>query len=839
MWTGFWKLTAMVGVVGVGLLAAFHSQSGKEFKFPGMSSSVAKNDTPTNDEDTAADQSDVDEPDDLSASPPVSLSASSKSGNDKSRSQFDDLSDDPPSLTPSKTTKSEKRASDSSKAPIVPVNRKVTSRSDDSAPDETIQQADSMEDPVVPANETLIEELPGDMKNASSRDDQAEPSEPVSEGTEPQELEPLAISEDAENNAEEKSETAILEPEPEVTEDASQTVSKEELEAPPPPRSKRARRNFESTDVPEEQPAKNDPADEPSLSEPLNEKTEPANPELTESREEETTVEEPSPPVKEEPSSRKPRAITKDLPAEITDEPATTREPSVRKGKTPPASLPLDLDQETPSRSTKSNRDPQLQRAGKELETADIFGDGVAGDASQSGVQQPRLTIEKVSQQQAILGQPLIYSIIIRNIGSVDAHNIVIEDRIPKGTKLEGTSPQAELSGKRLIWNQPVLRPNEEKKISIKVIPQQEGPIGSVARVHFATEVSAEIVVAAPQLDLTVRAPREVRVGQKFDLVYSLKNVGTVDANDILVRDILPEELLHEKGDDIECPIGRLAPNEAREIVLSVVAEKTGSVVNKAVLYMDRDVKKTLESPIDVIGEVLVLTRDGQDRVYVERPVTFKNNIRNDGNQRADKIKLAETVPPGMEFSTASDGGRFDPNLRAVVWTIGPLAPGSDKTVTVKYVPQKTGTFDAKITATGSAGSTAAVKSTIDVVGKPELLMETLSATGSVTLGDRITSRFQLKNTGTAVANDVQLRIRLPRQLRLSSVRGAKYQQVNDMLVFESIDELAPKSAASYELVLEATDEGDAQITLDIFARHLNKPGHRVEMIQIAKDTLK
>ena len=66
------------------------------------------------------------------------------------------------------------------------------------------------------------------------------------------------------------------------------------------------------------------------------------------------------------------------------------------------------------------------------------------------------------------------------------AHNVVIEDRIPKGSELLGTSPRAELVGKRLIWNEPALKPNEEKKISIKVVPKQEGPIGSVARVYFA-----------------------------------------------------------------------------------------------------------------------------------------------------------------------------------------------------------------------------------------------------------------------------------------------------------------------------------------------------------------
>ena len=224
--------------------------------------------------------------------------------------------------------------------------------------------------------------------------------------------------------------------------------------------------------------------------------------------------------------------------------------PATPPGRLPSAPLILPSDEPPPTRSLRSktrslmpgdlesepletpplrSREPQKRSVDQDrVMPVDMVGDGVAGDASQRGIQQPRVTIEKVAQQQAVLEQPLVYTIIVKNTGTVDALNVVIEDRIPKGTELLGTSPRAELVGKRLIWNELVLKPNEEKKISIKVVPKQEGPIGSVARVYFATEVSAEIVVAAPQLEFTVKTPREVRIGQSFDLVFNLKNVGKV-----------------------------------------------------------------------------------------------------------------------------------------------------------------------------------------------------------------------------------------------------------------------------------------------------------------------
>ena len=470
---------------------------------------------------------------------------------------------------------------------------------------------------------------------------------------------------------------------------------------------------------------------------------------------------------------------------------------------------------------------------------AEMTGDGVAGDDSQRGLQQPRLTIEKVAQQQAVIEQPLVYTIIVRNTGTVAAHHVVIEDRIPKGTELLGTSPRAELVGKDLIWKEPVLRPNEEKRISIKVIPKQEGPIGSVARVHFATEVTAEIQVSAPQLEFTVNAPKEVRMGQNFDLVFQLKNVGKVEASNIMVRDLVPDHLKHETGNDIECPIGKLAPNEVREIVLPVTAVKTGGGVNRAILTADSGIKKQLDSSVDVVGDQLVLTRTGQNRIYVERPVVFTNTIRNEGNLKVSKVRISEVVPAGMEFETASDGGKFDPNLNSVIWTLGVLEPGDDRALTVKYVPKETGTLAGKITATGASGSSAAINSTVEVIGRPALQMETLSDTGLVTIGDKITSKFQLKNMGTSAARNVQLTIQLPPELRLVTVHGNRFRQQKNTLIFDPIDELSPRANAVFELVLEPMEEADARIVIEISADHLAKPHRREESIQIGRDELK
>jgi uncharacterized repeat protein (TIGR01451 family) len=348
--------------------------------------------------------------------------------------------------------------------------------------------------------------------------------------------------------------------------------------------------------------------------------------------------------------------------------------------------------------------------------------------------------------------------------------------------------------------------------------------------------VAAEIMVAAPQLSFNVKAPRQVRMGDTIELTFLLKNTGNAAASNVSVRDLVPAGLKHEAAADIECPVGKLGPNESREIVLTVTAVKPGKAVNRAILSGDGGISQELESVIEVIGEQLVLTRSGQTRIYVDRAVQFMNNVRNDGNAEVSKVRVSEVVPAGMDFVAASDGGRFDPVQRAIFWDLAALPPGAETAVSSKLIARSAGTLPAKVTASGPAGSSAVVKSEIEVVGRPELQIETVGRTDVVSVGDRLTSKIQLKNHGSASARNVSLSIRLPRELKLLEVRGSEYTLRDNVISFQPMAAIAPKESAGFELVMEAIAEADAQMSLEISADHLTKPARRSETVQIAAE---
>jgi uncharacterized repeat protein (TIGR01451 family) len=317
-------------------------------------------------------------------------------------------------------------------------------------------------------------------------------------------------------------------------------------------------------------------------------------------------------------------------------------------------------------------------------------------------------------------------------------------------------------------------------------------------------------------------------------MLFTVKNTGGAAAKNVIVRDLLPEGLKHEAGTDIECPIGQLGPNDVREISLQVTAIKPGRVQNRATMKADGGISQEVASTIDVVGEHLVLTRSGNNRIYAERPVVFKNNVKNEGNAAVQTVKVSEVVPVGFEFVEATDGGRFDSASRTIQWTVGPLAPGAEADVSAKLIGKTPGVLTGRITAAGSTGSSATVNSEVEVVGRPELQMETLSATGLVAVGDKLTSKIQLKNTGSAPARNVGLSVSIPNELKLVEVRGARYRQKGNVVEFEPLDDLAPGKLARFELVMDAV--ANATMDLRISADHLARPAQRTETVHISSE---
>jgi uncharacterized repeat protein (TIGR01451 family) len=469
---------------------------------------------------------------------------------------------------------------------------------------------------------------------------------------------------------------------------------------------------------------------------------------------------------------------------------------------------------------------------------ADFQGDGTVGDAAPLGPQRPQLNIEKVAPQNALIGQPLIYSILVKNVGQSAAREVVVEDRIPKGTKLSGTIPRAELTGKKLIWRIGTLGGGEQRKISIRVIPQEAGEIGSVATVNFVAEAAAETVVTAPRLEFNISAPSAARLGEMVPFRFEVKNVGTGEARGVVIRDLIPKSLSHSAGNDLEYEVGRLMPGKAKQLTLELRAGKVGTAVNRAVVLAEGGLTTEAKATIEISGSKVALSRSGPQRRYLGRQAVFTNTLVNESSFPVDGAVLVESIPAGMDFTGASHGGQYNDGSRTIAWRVEPMAPGETRVVKSRLVARDLGNQTSTVRLTVPNGEPVEATSQTQIEGFAALGLEVTGVDGPVDLGEKLTLHVNARNKGTVSVTNLVVTVEIPEQMAVVSARGpGKLVQDGGRLKFGPMPTLEGRTAAACEIVLTARKRGDSRVRVSVQADQIEKPLAREESSLILSES--
>lgn len=222
-----------------------------------------------------------------------------------------------------------------------------------------------------------------------------------------------------------------------------------------------------------------------------------------------------------------------------------------------------------------------------------------------------RVTIEKVAPTTAYIGQPLVYTIKVRNVGNGPAQQVVVEDVLPEGVAMQGSTLQAEMTGRKLAWKMGTMSAGEERKISVKVVPGKAGAIGSAATVKFVADQrnagadqryasTDETAVTTPAVDqmtsrtsprsnpesgsaiqLEMQNPPKIAVGQNFELQFRMTNRSDQPARNLLVVSTLPLGVWDRtyKVQNLEYPVATLAAGESRDMPLELMANRPGPAI--------------------------------------------------------------------------------------------------------------------------------------------------------------------------------------------------------------------------------------------------------------------
>ncbi len=431
------------------------------------------------------------------------------------------------------------------------------------------------------------------------------------------------------------------------------------------------------------------------------------------------------------------------------------------------------------------------------------------GERRLEGVQTPSIVIQKRAPAEVKVGKPASFVVHVQNVGSVEALNVEVHDRVPAGMRLVDASPSPIQQGTMLMWELGAMPAGDERTITMQLIPEQEGELGSVARVSFEAAASVRTISTRPELKIVQRIPEQgVLIGQQLEIELEVSNPGSGAATGVTLQEDVPEGLEHPKGRQLDNALGTLAPGEVRNQVLRLRAVAPGIIQNTIRLAGDDGLTAEHTVTVHVVAPELQVELSGPSKRFLERQATYQLNVANNGTADATNVEIAVQLDRGFTFVSTDYEGQYDPTRHAVYWSLAQLPAGAKGSVPLTLLPVEAGEQAIKIEARADLGVTAKSERTMSVEGFAELSFAISNAGGPIEVGAETTYEIVVNNSGSKADSNVSVQLQLPQGLELVSTDGQAGTDGRGLVAFQPKAQLAPGEELKYSLRVRGVSPG-------------------------------
>ena len=458
------------------------------------------------------------------------------------------------------------------------------------------------------------------------------------------------------------------------------------------------------------------------------------------------------------------------------------------------------------------------------------------GERRLEGAQTPSVIIQKRAPAEVKVGKPASFVIHVRNVGAVEALDVEVHDRVPAGMRLVDASPTPQRQGNMLMWQIGSMPAGDERTITMQLIPEQEGELGSVARVSFEAAASVRTIATRPVLEISQQTPEKVLIGQQLEIGLTISNSGSGQATNVEIWEDVPDGLSHPEGPQLKHNLGTLAPGEVRTDSLFLKAEKAGIIRNTITLVGDDGLKTEDTVVVQVIAPDLQVSLEGPSRRFLERTASYQLNVANAGTADATNVEISVQLSRGFSFVSTDYEGQYDSNRHSVSWSLAQLPAGANGAVPLTLLPVEAGEQIIKIKADADLGIAANSERKMTVEGFADLGFSITNPKGPIEIGAETTYEITVNNRGSKPDTNVRLQVMISAGLELISVDGEAGTDGNGLVAFQPKPQLAPGQEFKYRLRVRGTTAGTHIVKAVVVSDHNAVPVTKEDSTRVYAD---
>ncbi len=484
------------------------------------------------------------------------------------------------------------------------------------------------------------------------------------------------------------------------------------------------------------------------------------------------------------------------------------------------------------------------QSFGRGVEAGVSSGQGRPGPVQLEGVQAPQLTVEKRGPREIQVGKPARYEILVRNVGSATAHDVMLRDSVPHGTALVTTTPPASPVSPAaggppgdLAWMLGSLPPGGQARVSMEVMPTLEGDIGSVASVTFRADASVRSRATKPDLRLDIVDPKPTLIGRDLKLPITITNPGTGVATGVVLEGLLPDPLSHRAGRELEFDVGQLQPGGSRTIDLSLGSTGPGVHTVRFVARADGQIESERIVKVEITAPALELEAEMPARRYLQRPAVCAISMANTGTAPSKSVELAAQLPPGVKFVRANNAGYYDERTHRVLWNLEELPAGERGMVELVVMPVALGAQKIVAAARSADGLSDQISHTIEVEGLAAVTFDVADSEDPIEVSGLTEYVIRVGNQGTKAASGVRVSATILGEMEPVEAKGPAGHRIDNLTVsFEPLARLAPTEEAVYRIRVRGHRAGDQRVQVQVTSDDHPAPITKEEITRVYAD---
>lgn len=394
-------------------------------------------------------------------------------------------------------------------------------------------------------------------------------------------------------------------------------------------------------------------------------------------------------------------------------------------------------------------------------------------------------------------GKRLDYNVTVKSGTGRPCNAAVLLD-LPSGVTYQSSTRNGFYSASQtsVRWSFQRLHNNVDHYHAYVVVPAGfTGDLSASASVSGGCSAGSGTIVtpvdpgASPVLAIS-KAASKTSADAGDQIVYKLnyQNTGNAAATNVVIRDTLPVGVAFDQASGTGMHAGGVVtwslpsvPAGTRGSVTTTVTVNSpipdGTILTNNASINSTETSQVNAQPVDVTATSApspLISKRAPSHVRAGEQFTYTISYGNPGSDAATGVTIEETLPAGLSFVSADNGGVE--TAGTITWSVPDLAAGSAhsvSTVVEVLAPQANGTVISNDQLYIDTAETGRIRTFIDtdvtVDSGPKLTLDKSVSKTTAKAGETLTYKLNYTNVGTDIATGIRLVDILPAEVTYNS----------------------------------------------------------------------